>query len=184
MPANRAHWTHPDLQSLAGLFFDDCADLGEFQEVPPEKLGLPWVRLLAHTDHMTVTIENWHQSPVDVQVLDKRTTDSHYARKIVLRRQSDGQAVQFGIVRLLKSVLPADVMEQIESESIPLGRVLIEHNVMRKVKLMSTWRIKPGPALCAALDGPHLQECFGRTALIYANGIPAVELLEIVPGTA
>ncbi len=168
------------MQSLAGLFFDDLSQLGDFEEVPPEQLVDPWSQLLAHTDHMTVTVENWHQSPVDVQVLEKQLTSSHYARKIVLRRRSDGQVVQFGIVRLGKSALPAEVWPQIESETVPLGRALIEHNVMRKVKLMSTWRIKPGPALKDAFSDPDLKECYGRTALIYANGIPAVELLEIV----
>ena len=180
MSTNRAEWTHPDLHSLAGLFYDDCRQLGEFREIPPEQLEDPWDRLLAHTDHMTVTLEKWHNCPVEVQVLDKRITESHYARKIVLRRQSDRKVVQFGIVRLGKSSLPPDVMRQIESESIPLGRLLIDNNVLRKVKLMSLWQITPGPALRDGFEDPDLITCFGRTALIYANGLPAVELLEIV----
>lgn len=138
--------------------------------------------MLAHTHHMTVTIENCHGEPVNVDVLEKHNTPSHYARKILLRRQSDNCVVQFGIVRLGKSTLPPTVMEQIEDESIPLGRILIDNQVMRKVKLMSLWRIEPGPALREYFADAELAECFGRTALIYANGIPAVELLEIIPG--
>jgi chorismate-pyruvate lyase len=160
------------LQSLVGLFFEDCAELGQFSEIRPETLEMPWSGLLAHTHHMTVTVENFHGTPVDVEVIDKRVTRTHYARQILLRRKSDGQVVQFGIVRLGRSTLPDDVMELIESESVPLGRVLIDKQVMR---------IKPGPALRLAFSDPDLQECYGRTALIYANGIPAVELLEIVP---
>lgn len=180
MPPNRANWTHPDLQALAGLFFGECDSLGEFSEVAPESVPPPWLGLLAHTGHMTVTLENWHACPVSVEVLDKRITPTHYARKIRLRRQSDNQVVQFGIVRLGTSLLPRQAMQQIESESVPLGRVLIEHNVMRTVKLMSTWHIRSGPALREMLEQPDLAECYGRTALIYANGLPAVELLEIV----
>ena len=118
--------------------------------------------------------------PVDVEVLDKKVTDSHYSRKIVLRRQSDQVVVQFGIVRLAKTLLADEVWQEIETESIPLGRVLIEHNVMRHVKLMSTWKIKPGPALHEAFAPATVDECYGRTALIYTDGVPAVELLEIV----
>ena len=180
MPTNRAEWTHPDLQSLVELFFSEPAELGTFTEIRAEQMERPWSKLLAHTHHMTVTIENFHGTPVDVVVLDKLVTKTHYARKIVLRRQSDQQTVQFGIVRIGRSSLPDDVMEQIESEQIPLGRVLIENEVMRRVKLMSLWRIAPGPALKSAFSDPDLNECFGRTALIYANGLPAIELLEIV----
>ena len=179
MPTNRANWAHPDLQSLAGLFFDDASRLGDFTELPVEELPSPYRELLGHTHHMTVTVENYHDSPVDVQVLEKHITDNHYSRKILLRRQSDNQVVQFGIVRLNKAALSADVWHEIENEGTPLGRVLIEHNVMRNVKLMSTWRIKLGPELQDAFS-TDADTCYGRTALIYTDGVPAVELLEIV----
>lgn len=180
MPTNRAEWTHPDLQTLVELFFSDPAELGTFTEIQAEKLQQPWSKLLAHTQHMTVTVENFHGAPVDVVVLDKLATSTHYARKIVLRRQTDQKVVQFGIVRIGRASLPDEVMKQIESEQVPLGRVLIDHKVMRTVKLMTLWQITPGPALRNAFEDLELSECFGRTALIYANGIPAVELLEIV----
>jgi chorismate-pyruvate lyase len=180
MPTNRAEWTHPDLQSLVDLFFPDPATLGVFSEVPPEQLPPPWLHLLAHTHHMTVTVETFYDSPVHVEVLEKQVTKTHYARKILLRRVSDSRVVQFGIVRLGRASLPDDVMEQIESERVPLGRILIDHKVLRNVKLMSLWQIDAGPALREAFQNPELHQCFGRTALIYANGLPAVELLEIV----
>lgn len=179
MPTNRANWSRPDLQSLANLFFEDPGDLGEFTEIPVEQLPDPYRQLLGHTHHMTVTVENYHQSPVDVEVLDKRINDTHYSRKILLRRQSDNGVVQFGIVRLNRTALSPEVRDEIESEQIPLGRVLIQHNVLREVKLMSTWKIKPGPDLVRAFGG-SLEVCYGRTALIYADGVPAIELLEIV----
>jgi len=180
MPTNRANWTHPDLQSLVNLFFPDPTLLGEFLEIPVEQLPQPFRDLLGHTHHMTVTVENFHGSPVAVEVLDKQVTEMHYSRKILLRRQSDNRVVQFGIVRLNRSALSKEVREEIESEAIPLGRVLIQREVMRNVKLMSTWEIKPGPALKAVFDPLGDELCYGRTALIYTDGVPCVELLEIV----
>ena len=179
MPTNRANWTHPDLHSLTQLFFDDVSKLGQFREIPVEELPSPYQELLGHTYHMTVTVENFHDSPVDVEVLEKQITENHYARKILLRRQSDQAVVQYGIVRLNRAAFAGEVWQKIESEKVPLGRILIEHDVMRHVKLMSTWEIIPGPELIEsfALDVKH---CYGRTALIYTNSIPAVELLEIV----
>ena len=59
-------------------------------------------------EHMTVTVEEFHHSPVDV-VLAKKTVLPHYARKILLSRQTDGRVVQFGIVRLNFSYLAPEV---------------------------------------------------------------------------
>ena len=171
MPVNRTQWTHPDLQSLVQLFFADPTELGKFAEIQAEELPQPSRRLLAHTSHMTVTMEKHHQSKVDVHVLDRISTDRHYSRKIALKRQSDGKVVQFGIVRLAKNALADEVFKEIASEQQPLGRILIDHQVLRTVKLMTTWKINPGPALKASFDNPGLEVCYGRTALIYMDGI-------------
>ena len=103
--------------------------------------------LLAHQNHMTVTVERHHHSPVDVRVLETQISGDHYARKILLARQSDGAVVQFGIVRLNFSHVDADVRREVESQKTPLGRVLIAHNVYRKIHLVRLWRIEPGPDL-------------------------------------
>jgi hypothetical protein len=89
--------------------------------------------------------------------------------------------VLFGIVRLAVALLDPDVRQEIESQRTPLGRVLIEHNVMRNVRLLSLWQIEPGEDLCGLFQIAQSQVCYGRTALIYCDGVPAVELLEILP---
>ena len=83
-------------------------------------------------------------------------------------------------MRLNLSYLDPAVRREIESQQAPLGRVLIEHDVLRKVRLLSLWRLDPGPELCEWFQLTTPVTCFGRTALIYCNGVPAVELLEIV----
>ncbi|MEZ6114735.1 MAG: hypothetical protein R3C99_27540 [Pirellulaceae bacterium] len=170
----------PELTALVDLFYSQIAELGTFTEVAAAELPDVFRRLLAHDEHMTVTVENHHRSPVDVRVLDTRTTDTHYSRKILQNRQSDGRVVQFGIVRLTLSFLAPEVRAEIERQQTPLGRVLIEHNVLRNVRLLSLWRIEPGPDLCGMFNLSSAETCYGRTALIYCNGVPAVELLEIV----
>ena len=86
----------------------------------------------------------------------------------------------FGIVRLDLSVLSPEVRTKIESQQIPLGRILIEHNVLRVVKLLKLFRIQPGEDLATDLNLAQKSTCFGRTALIFCDGAPAIELLEIV----
>jgi len=175
-----SHWATPDLQELVGLFYETASELGEFEEVSASELPPNYQQLLAHHSHMTVTLESFHQSLVDVRVLQAEVAESHYSRLIVLNRQSDQRPVQLGIVRLHRSFLGDDVFAEIAAQKEPLGRILIRHDVLRQVKLLSLWRVQMGPALKDALDQPDLPICYGRTALIYCNGAPAVELLEIV----
>lgn len=170
----------PDLRVLVDLFYPVPAQLGEFREIESREVPEPYRRLLAHDEHMTVTVEAEYGEPVDVSVLTVHTTATHYSRKIVLHRRSNRQVVLFGLVRLNVSFLGEDVRREIESQGTPLGRILIEHNVLRHVKLLSLWRVDAGPELRDHFGLPSLDICYGRTALIYCNGVPAVELLEVV----
>jgi hypothetical protein len=170
----------PALDHLVGLFYRDIAELGTFEEVLAESVPEPYRRLLAHHEHMTVAVERHHGCPVDVTVLSAQRSGDYYSRKIVLHRQSDKRPVLFGIPRLNLRLVDDDVRREILSENKPLGRVLIDHNVLREVQLASLYRVVPGPDLCQlfSLDVPLAT--YGRTAFIYCDGFPAVELLEIV----
>lgn len=169
-----------ELEQLIQLFFDDASQLGHFEEVVASQVPEPSRSLLAHDQHMTVTVEKHHQSSVDVNVLETRTDGDHYSRKILLTRHSDAGVVQYGIVRLNKSYLASDVREEIERRETPLGRILINHDVLREVKLLSLLKIECGPELASKFGFGVGQICYGRTALIYCDGSPAIELLEIV----
>lgn len=177
---NSADFADVERELLIKLFFDEPGSLGNFEEVSAEQIQEPSRSLLAHDHHMTVTLEKFHQSPVDVKVLQSRTDGDQYSRKILLTRQSDGRVVQYGIVRLNLSVLSPDVRKEIEDQQTPLGRILVNHGVLRVVKLLSLLRIESGPDLANSFGLEIGQICFGRTALIYCDGSPAIELLEIV----
>ena len=103
-----------------------------------------------------------------------------YAREITLHRQSDQAPVQYGIVRLNIPSLASDVWQEIRSRKIPLGRVLISHNVLREVELCGLWEVVAGPELARLLGMEVGQVTYGRTARIFCDYLPAIELLEIV----
>jgi chorismate-pyruvate lyase len=165
---------------LIGLFYPRPELLGQFEEALISKVPEPYRELLAHTEHMTVTVERHHGSKVNVGVLERERVGSHYARKIILTRQSDGRVVQFGIMRINLDLLLPSVQAEIESERTPLGRILIENDVLRKIHLMSLWQVMPGEDLCRIFGLPHATTTYGRAAVIDCNDEPAVELLEIV----
>ena len=172
--------SHVELDQLIRLFFEDATQLGHFEEVVADQVPEPSRSLLAHDQHMTVTVEKHHGSGVNVKVLQTRSDGDLYSRKILLTRQSDGGVVQYGIVRLNKAFLNPKVRQEIELQETPLGRILINHGVLRVVKLLSLLRIQCGPELAREFGFEVGQTCYGRTALIYCDGSPAIELLEIV----
>ena len=75
--------------------------------------------------------------------------------------------------------LPRIAQEEINSKGAPLGRVLIRHNVLREVELVTLWRIEPGAELKRHLNLADNQPIFGRTAQILVDERPTVQLLEI-----
>jgi chorismate-pyruvate lyase len=170
----------PALDHLASLFYDDLAELGTFEEVLVESMPEPYRGLLAHHEHMTVSVEKHHGCKVDVKVLATQRSGDYYSRKIILHRQSDQRVVLFGIPRLNLRLVDDEVRREILSENKPLGRVLIDHNVLREVQLASLYRVTPGRDLCQLFGIAKPLATYGRTAFIYCDGYPAVELLEVV----
>lgn len=170
-----------ELAELCALFpEEDGAKLYEDAEhIAREATPEPYHRMLVHEHHMTVTMEGYHDCSVDVEVVAARYVDDLYCRKILLRQHGTGRPVQFGIVRFDFSVVTDSVREQIESQKIPLGRVLIQHNVLRHIDLGAIVRFKAGAGLARYLDMEIGQETYGRMATIFCNGAPAVDLLEI-----
>jgi chorismate-pyruvate lyase len=155
-------------------------DVGSFEEVTPQELPHFYRQLLDHHDHMTVTLEQVHGCRVAVEVKKRRLTRKHYERSSLLRGVPGGRILQYCVVRLRFAYLDETVREDIENEQIPLGRILIHHQVLRKVQMFALWRISTGPELCRAFTVDRPTMTYGRTALIYCNGEPAVELLEII----
>ena len=173
------------IETLIGEFFDsDQGDTELGHCVCVTQLPQPYNRLLNHHAHMTVTVESHHGDKVDVVVhRHHRRQDAHgdwYSREITLQTCAAGKTVQYGIVRLNVNALAAEVWQQIESQHTPLGRVLIEHNVLREVQLCHLWKFTAGTRLAELLHVDVGQVVYGRTALIYCDGEPAIELLEIV----
>lgn len=171
-----------ELESLIALFYDDVQQVGQIELVDAEKVTQPSRQLLDHEHHMTVTVERFHGCPVDVQVLQSRIDGDHYSRKILLTRHRDGKVVQFGIVRMDRTQLAKPVREAIESQEVPLGRILIENDVLRRVKLVGLCKVSASKEVAGYFGCTEGEVLFGRTALIYCDGQPAIELLEIVGG--
>lgn len=192
-----------DLDSLLSEFYASPETLGHFERV--ETVPAPFDELLDHNHHMTVTVEAFHGDEVDVVVQRSRSSldngDSvwqnspnlpaekrlaiaestlSYSREITLQTRQTKNTVQYGIVRLNPAMLQRQVWMEIAGGETPLGRVLIQHNVLRSVELCRLWKVTAGVALARWLGLEIGEVVYGRTALIRCDNQPAIELLEIV----
>jgi len=172
-----------ELKKLLALFPDRDSLFERAEHVPSALTPEPYKRLLVHEHHMTVTMEEFYHTSVVVKVLDRRQDGDIYSRKILLERSDDGRVVQFGIVRFHLGVVLPEVRDEILSERTPLGRILINYNVLRHIDLGAILQIAAGPGLAKLFGCQPGETTYGRMATIFCNRLPAVDLLEVAaPG--
>lgn len=169
----------PQLLELLDLF-PPPDYIRAYEYVSGNDMPEPYRKLLVHEHHMTVTVEAHHGSLVDVRILERLHQGDTYARKILLTLQNNGQVVQFGLVRIRFEYCSQIVRDTIVAGQTPLGRVLIENNVLREIEPTAFLRIVPGPPMMEWFGLRTPQPTYGRLALIHCNGQPAIELLEVV----
>jgi chorismate-pyruvate lyase len=165
--------------AIVAPFYPALAALGEFEAVGPADMPREYRSLLAHNDHMTVTVEAFHNCHVDVRALEEFREGDAYSRTSLLICQSSGKVVQFGVMHIDLGQLAPAVRDEITGCGTPLGRVLIRHNVLRHVELQQLWQVNPSPRLRDLLQLAAGEPVYGRSARIVVEGRPAVELLEI-----
>lgn len=170
------------LSDVLGQFPDERIKPGQVEVLEGDKLDGVYKELLVHTHHMTVTLERRHESPVHLEVLKVRHEGDSYARKLILRAGEDGPVVLAGIMRFRLECVSEKVRREIVDAVTPLGRILIDNHIMRKIETIAFLRF-PLENSFGDLLGSAGEDGFtyGRIAIIFCNGAPAVELLELVP---
>ena len=147
---------------LIGIYYHPASDLGNFKKCS------------------VAEVESFYRDSVDVEVLRSSVDQEQYCREILLKTHSSALVVQHGIVRLSMRFLPELPRAEILQQKKPLGRVLIEHDVLRKIELFELLKIECGKELAKFFSVPLGSIAYGRTAILHCNNEPAIELLEIV----
>ncbi len=168
-----------ELDKLLRMFGDERRLLQSVEHLPAGLVPEPYRSLLAHDHHMTVAMETFHQAAMTVEVLARSRDGDLYQRKILLRRADIGSVVQFGLVRFDLRYVTQMVRDDLLAEKIPLGQVLINHNVLRHIDLGALLEVRCGEELAELFGCPVGTRTFGRLATIFCDRKPAVDLLEI-----
>ena len=154
--------------------------LPEWEIIPGDRMPEPYRRLLVHEEHMTVTMEQRWGRPLELRILDRRQDAERYARKILIVSPRLRQAVLFGIMRLDFRWCTNEVKDEIVRGRTPLGQILIEHDVLRRIEPSAYLRITRSEELQECFGLRAMRPMYGRLATIFCDEEPAVELFEVV----
>lgn len=168
-----------ELSRLTDLFPGKSPLIERAEHVAASLTPEPYRQLLVHDQHMTVTMEEFHGAAVDVRVLAECRTGDSYARNSLLLKSGTDTVVQFGIMRFNLNYVTEPVRREILEGHTPLGRILINYNVLRHIDLGAVLRIWPGLGLQTHFRCEPGSLTYGRLATIFCNHEPAVDLLEI-----
>ncbi len=136
-----------ELQKLASLFPDGSQLFEKVEHIPASTTPDPYKSLLVHDHHMTVAMEEFHHCDVDVRVAFEELQGPLYNREILLTKSGTNEVVQFGLVRFDFTYVTPAVKAEILAKDLPLGRVLINHNVLVHVHDFS----HPGGCACVCV---------------------------------
>ena len=157
-----------------GYFAPECS------VIQPQNIPHPDDDLLVHHDHMTVVLQRHHGSAVAVHVMEELLTDGQYTRKINLTPVGSDRVVEWGIAKLELRYMPEAVRREILAKQAPLGSILIQHKVHRRVKPRYFLRFPEGSAVLKVFGAEYGHPVYGRLGTIYCDNVPCIELLEIV----
>lgn len=178
-----------DYKSMGDALTDLCNGFAASQiaattvhEVGPDEIPPPFHDLLVHHNHMTTTLRDHYGRPVRLRVLHEQVEDDLYHRQIVLTPTGSDTIIECGLVRIDLSFTTATVREAILRRDTPLGDILIEHGVLRRIEPRWYLRLEAQSPLLTLFNCLAPFDMFGRIGTIYCDDQPAIELLEIVTG--
>ena len=153
--------------------------ISSYTAVAAESLEEPFRTLLVHHDHMTEVLFAYHGKAVGLNVLRRTQIADTYTRLIILTAHDSEQVIETGIVRINLGLLSAPVRQEIMDAEKPLGSILIDHDVLRRIEPKWYFRLERS---CPMLDhfGSGVSRAYGRVGLIHCDHQPAIELLEVV----
>ncbi len=103
-----------------------------------------------------------------------------YGRKARPLSSRSGKIVMTGLMIINLTFVKEEVARLIVEGKTPLGRILVDNNVLREVSSGAYLRFEPSDPLVARFRQDHPRPAYGRLATIFFDGKPAVDLLEIV----
>jgi chorismate-pyruvate lyase len=158
---------------------------GKFVFVEGDGVPEPFHGLLVHEGDMTSRLEAFHQSKISLQVLQsRRSGEEEYSREVILRRQTDGAAVEYGAIQIFLGVFERALREEILEGRVPLGGLLNREGVRYYSRPQAFFEMEPGSELAGLIGVPPTARLFGRCNRLYRDGGNLMaRIVEVLPLT-
>lgn len=142
----------------------------------------PFHRLLVHDHDMTSELERFHESAIDLRVLQCQRDGDVYLREVTLHSAAAGKPVEYGLIEILLDAFPAELHAPILAGETPLGAILNAAGFAygsRPQGFFSVSSNRLEPVLGPSSGG---EICYGRyNHLIRGDGELLARILEILP---
>ncbi|SVE36810.1 uncharacterized protein METZ01_LOCUS489664, partial [marine metagenome] len=100
-----------------------------YETMEGSEMPLPYRDLLVHDGDMTSRLEQFHGMAIYVDRLHSSEDGGAYFREVILRRESDEVAVEYGAIEISLSALPEDERAEVLAARRPLGGILNHHRI-------------------------------------------------------
>ncbi len=134
--------------------------------------------LLDHQGHMTLLQQSRHDG-IELDVLNISECDGEYLREILFRRRPDLHPVQYAILQAHTALLPEAVRLRLVDAKEPLGRILVEAGVSRRIEVTCLLSIETTATFRERTD-TTAERLYGRQIVIHCDDKPAVEAAEFL----
>jgi len=181
--ASRAIYS--DIYPLDEFYAERGAPLPAIGRVEAAALPEPYRALLAHDGDMTSRLENFHKAKIHIRLLARRAGEHGYFREVVLRLEGSETPVEFGAIKIMIDLFPAEAREEILQERRPLGQILTAYDVGFRSQPRAFLRLETDAFIKGALQLDETHFLYGRrNTLVDPWGRPLAEIVEILPPTA
>ena len=149
-----------------------------FQQQIPE----PYRTLLVHQRNMTPTLEDYHGDHIHIERLNMLADRKERSREVILKLDTNEQAVEYGASRIFINTLPRQAVTLIKEGKIPLGTILNMYHCDHRVELCGFFKIPSTPFFQQVFPGLNGTSLYGRrNALVAPNGTTLAEVCEVLP---
>ena len=115
------------LMPLHFFYEKDGRPMPSLEFVQPAAIPGNERELLVHDHDMTSTLEEYHQSPIDLQVVKREASDDYLMRLVVLTKRELPVPVEFGAIGIRLDVFEPSLRAEVLAGQKPLGGLLDQH---------------------------------------------------------
>lgn len=148
----------------------------------PEDVPQPYRDLLWHDGDMTSSLERFHRDELTLQILRVEEAEGNYLREVVLRRKSDGKAVEYGVIEVVLPAFSASMRMAILAGGQPLGGLLNSTGLVYGSQPIGFFGIKGAEMGEIYPETPSGELLYGRyNQLIDEQGVCLARIVEVLP---